>query len=254
MQINKYLGILCWCIVLGYTSGWAQVPHAQGEIQIINAGVGGNTSGDLIKRLEADVLQKDPDLVLIMVGTNDMVNSAKLTSYVDYKAHMVTLIRRLKREGVQPVLMSPPPVDTAYLFQRHDRSKFDVPPNEKLAEVSKILKTLARQEKLVFIDLQRAFVKAEVPKHNQDTWIKNMLNSGEADGVHPTPEGYTFIGKYVYDALEKHGVFLKGYKTILCFGDSITYGSRVCGAGTAEGQTYPAVLERLIKQSGQLRK
>ena len=41
---------------------------------IINAGIPGNTTADALKRLEADVLEKSPRMVLITLGGNDMKN------------------------------------------------------------------------------------------------------------------------------------------------------------------------------------
>ena len=41
------------------------------EVEVINAGVGGNSSANLLKRVHEDVIAKQPDLVILMVGTND---------------------------------------------------------------------------------------------------------------------------------------------------------------------------------------
>ncbi|HEX2949579.1 MAG TPA: GDSL-type esterase/lipase family protein, partial [Armatimonadota bacterium] len=39
--------------------------------EVLNAGVGGNNTRMLLERLDADVLAQHPDLVVLMVGTND---------------------------------------------------------------------------------------------------------------------------------------------------------------------------------------
>ncbi|WP_372934509.1 hypothetical protein [Mariniphaga sediminis] len=36
---------------------------------------------------------------------------------------------------------------------------------------------------------------------------------------------------------------------IICFGDSLTFGVYMKGEGTAEGDTYPAILKQLITRS-----
>ena len=43
---------------------------------------------------------------------------------------------------------------------------------------------------------------------------------------------------------------VKAGDTVVCFGDSLTFGSGVKGAGTTEGEAYPAVLRRLFEQRG----
>ena len=44
----------------------------QCDIEIINKGIGGNNTRDLISRVEKDVISEKPDIVIMMVGTNDM--------------------------------------------------------------------------------------------------------------------------------------------------------------------------------------
>lgn len=254
--MKRILSVLLFGGVLtSYSSGYSQEygktrPGDTGGVEVINAGVGGNTSGDLLKRVNADVIQQQPDMVLVMVGTNDMVNSGKLTSFEMYKKNLKTMIDVCKADSIQVLLMSPPPVDTLYLFQRHDREKFNALPNDKLDSVRSIMAKLAADRDLIFIDLQSEFIARGLPRHNADEVIMNVMNSGYADGVHPTAEGYAFIGRLIYDRLLKEKLFHKDIK-IVCFGDSITYGSRVEGAGTSTGDTYPAVLLRLIEQSVQ---
>ena len=41
---------------------------------VINAGIPGNTTADALKRLETDVLERSPRIVLITLGGNDMKN------------------------------------------------------------------------------------------------------------------------------------------------------------------------------------
>jgi lysophospholipase L1-like esterase len=55
------------------------------------------------------------------------------------------------------------------------------------------------------------------------------------------------LGQCVFEAV---GAGVKAGDTVVCFGDSLTFGSGVKGAGTAEGEAYPAVLRRLFEQRG----
>lgn len=246
MNAMKY--VLSIVLIAGCLSVHAQLESAgKGSLEVINAGVGGNTSGDLLKRINQDVIPHNPDLVVVMVGTNDMVNSGKLTPYDVYRENLSAIVDTLLKNKIQAVLMSPPPVDTVYLFSRHDRAKFKALPNEKLDSVRKMMAEVALEEDLLFVDLQAEFTARGLPKHNADSLIKNARNSGQKDGVHPTPQGYAFIGQFLYGKLKQEGL-IDGNIKIVCFGDSITYGSRVEGAGTSTGDTYPAVLLRLIEK------
>ncbi|MBJ2175957.1 hypothetical protein JBL43_17005 [Aureibaculum sp. A20] len=207
--------------------------------QVINAGVGGNNTMNLLHRLNKDVLEQHPDLVILMVGTNDMLNSKKMISYKKYEDNLVTLVRKIKEKGSEIVLMSPPPADSVYLFERHDKNLFNESPNEKLDSVRKINLRIAVNHDLKFIDLYQVFTDLNLPKHNTDLFIRNQKNSGVSDGVHPTELGYHLIGEIVFYFLKENQLVQKQQK-IVCFGDSITKGSG------AKGKTYPVILQNLI--------
>lgn len=208
--------------------------------QVINAGVGGNNTTNLLERIDKDVLQQEPDLVVLMVGTNDMLNSKKMNSYEVYEKNVKELVFKLKNKGIEVVLMSSPTVDSVYLFERHDKKMFIENPNRKMDSVRQIVSKIANDNNLKFIDLYEVFKEMNLPKHNEDLFIKNLKNSGKRDGVHPTSLGYQFIGETVFFFL-KENQLLKEHQKIICFGDSITNGNRT------SGETYPATLQNNIE-------
>ena len=213
--------------------------------QVINAGVSGNSTVNLLARLDKDVLEKSPDLVILMIGTNDMLNAKKMLSYAEYESNLKQIIGKIKNTGAKIVVMAPPPVDSIYLFERHDRKKFDEVPNKKMETIRNIVKELATTNDLGFIDLFAQFSQMNLPKHDEDLFFRSKMNSNARDGVHPTALGYYFIGQTVYHYLKTNSLLSKDQK-IICFGDSITYGSGAQGGGTAEGDCYPCVLSNLI--------
>ncbi|MGS2738233.1 GDSL-type esterase/lipase family protein [Sinomicrobium sp. M5D2P17] len=212
---------------------------------VINSGVCGNTTGDLLTHLDADVWEKHPDLILLMIGTNDMLNTSKMISFKEYEDNLRTILNKIKEWKIGCILVSPPPVDTIYLYQRHDPEMFKQDPNSKLDSITSVMKKLKDIYGFGMIDLYHVFSEKKIPVHNQDRFIKNELNSGEKDGVHPTAEGYYFMAERIYEYLMQNNLIENGIK-ILCFGDSITYGKHVKGQGTSLGETYPAFLQKLI--------
>jgi lysophospholipase L1-like esterase len=212
---------------------------------VLNKGVPGNNTRDLLKRIEQDVLAEQPDLVILMVGTNDMVNSHKLVDYREYRDNYQTIIEQIKGQGAEIILLAPPPVDTGYLFERHDRSLYKEEPNTKIDSAGEIVKALAVGNNVHFIDLNTPFKAAGSPNREKHSLIINEKNLGKSDGIHPTREGYQLMAKVIHTYLQANGL-LAGNKKIICFGDSMTYGSYMAGAGTAEGDTYPAFLKTLV--------
>lgn len=215
------------------------------NITVLNKGIGGNNSNDLLKRLDRDVLAENPDLVILMAGSNDMINSKKFISYATFRDNYQSLIHQLKSRGIQVVVMSPPPVDTGYVFQRHNRQLFSQEPNAKLDSLNHLIRQLARDNEVHYIDLHQAFKAQGSPNRLSQSLIVNQANLGIPDGLHPTREGYQLIANEVYHYLNAHKL-LKRNQKILCFGDSITYGAFMTGKGTTEGDTYPALLKQML--------
>lgn len=211
---------------------------------VINKGIGGNTTSDLLTRVEKDVVALKPDLVVLMAGTNDMVNSQKLVPYAQYAEQYRQLVQRIRQSGATVVLMTSLPVDTGYLFQRHQRGLYDADPNRKIDSACAIVQGIAASEQVYCLDLHEIFVRRGEPGRTAASMIVNAANMGREDGVHPTAAGYRFMAAQLYAYLKAHR--LLRHHRVLCFGDSITYGAFMDGAGTDSGDTYPAALKRLL--------
>lgn len=208
--------------------------------QVLNKGVGGNNTVQLLQRMDEDVILEHPDLVILMVGTNDLLNSRKMISYSEYADNLHQIVSKIKSEGSQVLLMSPPPVDSAYLFTRHDKTLYVQSPNEILNSARHIVQQLAKDKEALFLDLYAKFSTLGLPRHDEDLFIRNPRNSGISDGVHPTALGYHFIAEQIFQFLKEHKLIKRDMK-IICFGDSITN-----GAGVDKEKSYPSVLAQLI--------
>ncbi|MBC9796477.1 SGNH/GDSL hydrolase family protein [Sinomicrobium weinanense] len=231
-------------ILVASSSLFPDKGYGQGHL-VINSGVCGNSTRDLLNRLNNDIWQKHPDLILLMIGTNDMLNTSKMISYGEYKNNLRSLLDRIKKRNIKCVLLSPPPVDTVFLYQRHDPGMYRQHPNDKLDSIASIMKKLKDDYDFGMIDLYHLFSERKIPVHNRDPFIKNEFNSQERDGVHPTAIGYKLIAEKIYEYLLENNL-VDNSINILCLGDSITYGKNVKGQGTSLGETYPAFLQKLI--------
>ena len=76
------------------------------EIRVINAGIGGNNSRNLLARIDSDVLRHRPDLVILMVGSNDMLNSNNAVPLAEYEKNLDQLAAKIVRSGSKLVLMT----------------------------------------------------------------------------------------------------------------------------------------------------
>ncbi len=83
---------------------------------IINAGVGGDTTGMARARFETDVLAHNPELVIICLGMNDqamnVTSGEPLTDLSTYRANLTYFAETLKAKGSDVVFVTPNPVNT----------------------------------------------------------------------------------------------------------------------------------------------
>lgn len=215
---------------------------------VLNKGVAGNNSAQLVQRVDKDVVAEKPDLVLIMVGTNDMINSQKFVSFDSYFANLKEVVSKIRTgsTATKIVLANVLPVDEDYLFQRHDKALYSLLPNNKLDSLNAMLFNFAKDNKLHFVDVNQDFRNENMSFKESSSLLINRLNGGVDDGVHPTKLGYELIANRFYDTLYKDKL-LRRKMRIICFGDSITYGAFMEGKGTSIGDTYPAKLLVLLK-------
>ncbi|GAB4025549.1 SGNH/GDSL hydrolase family protein [Spirosoma koreense] len=204
--------------------------------EIINAGVGGNNTVDLLARIDVDCLAKHPDLTLLMVGTND-VNSKKYVPLPDYEQNLRTMVSKLLAVRSRVVLMTILPVYEPYLMTRHDPA-FYRPEGHAARKkaMNDTIRKVAADNQLPLLDMHHIFEAVGNIGLDASSLIKNEANSQKTDGIHPTPDGYRTMAVALYTFLTQRQL-LTG--RIVCFGDSIT-------RGDDQGRNYPAYLQQLI--------
>jgi lysophospholipase L1-like esterase len=205
---------------------------------VINAGIGGNNTVEMLARIENDCLSHHPDLTVLMAGTNDM-NSRKHVPLTDYEKNMRDMVNMISSAGSKVLLMTILPAYEPYLYTRHPKEFYD--PEGYVARrkaVNEVIAKIAADTSQALLDMGHVFERAANIGEEKDSLIENERNSGKTDGVHPTPEGYRLMGVVVYDCIIQRQL---PYKRIVCFGDSITHGD-----GGTEGHSYPAYLKKLL--------
>ena len=79
-------------------------------VNIINAGISGDNATHGFERLERDVLQYSPDLVVVCFGLNDAM--AGLTGISQYKAALKNIFLTLQKETIETIFMTPNMMNT----------------------------------------------------------------------------------------------------------------------------------------------
>lgn len=86
----------------GSTKGhdYPSLLRARISLPVINTGISGNTTGDALKRLDADVLKYNPRLVIITLGANDFFQGIPEEKTI---ANMERIIDRIEEHGAMVV-------------------------------------------------------------------------------------------------------------------------------------------------------
>jgi lysophospholipase L1-like esterase len=82
-------------------------------VKVFNAGIGGDDSGEGLKRIETDVLAHGPDICFILFGGNDCAFWGRDDSTVSpdqYEKNIEEIIQHLRAVECQPVLISYPSI------------------------------------------------------------------------------------------------------------------------------------------------
>ncbi|MCX2573312.1 SGNH/GDSL hydrolase family protein [Pedobacter sandarakinus] len=154
------------------------------KYDIIGAGIGGNKVYDLYLRLEDDVLNKKPDLVVIYVGINDVWHKQSSHTGTDYDKYLKfyqALINKIQGVGSKVVLCTPSVVGE----KKDGTNELDADLNKYAAGI----RELAQKNNLPLCDLRKTFTEYEAV-HNTDDSEKGVLT---VDRVHLNETGNKLV-------------------------------------------------------------
>ena len=140
--------------------------------------------------------------------------------------------------------MTIPPCYEPHLLTRHPAEFYGTAgPSGVIRQANEAVRSVAKESGAVLVDLNVLFTVLGEIGPGAGCVLRNEANSKSADGVHPTAAGYRLIATAVFQAIQDRQL---PHAKIVCFGDSITFGANMAGAGKAEGDTYPGYLARLL--------
>ena len=211
------------------------------NVEVTAKGIPGKTLVSVGESWLDGVLQETPDLVIMLYGTNDACNSRVLSTPEEYEVRLKAVVRTICNRS-KLIVVTIPPCNESCLFRRHEASAYGtMPPNERIRRFNAIIEKNAKENKIPVADFYSVAMKQGC--EGKQSYLRLPENSGDADGIHLTDEGYAALAGTVCEAIRKAGF---QPKKVLCLGDSITYGIGTKTAGTVSGNTYPAILKRLL--------
>ncbi len=172
-QIQEYLNVL----------------YPKQKIQVVNAGISGHKSNDMLARFQRDVVDKKPDLITISVGINDVWHGftpehpagygPRRVPLPEFRQNVAAMLEAARKAHAKVVLF------TTTIFEDQPNSIR----NLRVAEYNDALRELAREYGAAVADQNAAFMAA---------WEQNRSTGGgklTADQVHMAPAGDTLMAR-----------------------------------------------------------
>jgi lysophospholipase L1-like esterase len=156
----------------------ARYPNLQ--LTVVNRGVGGDTTRNLLARWNADVLAALPDWIALKIGINDVwrafgdhpADAVPLPEYIATLRHL--LDQTLARRRVGLILLTP------YMIEP-DQAQ---PMRRAMDQYGAAVKALAHEYQAVLVDTQAAF-DAALQYTTPDAWAD--------DQIHPDGPGHALL-------------------------------------------------------------
>jgi lysophospholipase L1-like esterase len=161
-----------WQKPAGYVKLVEMALEQQGtKIEVIPAGVSGNTSKDMLARVDRDVLSKKPDWMTLSCGVNDVWHGASGVALDPYKENINTILDKAQAAGIKVTIL------TATMISEDPAADN----NKKLADYNTFLRDQAKMRKLPLADLNQE-MQDELATMRKDNPPKGNLLT--VDGVH----------------------------------------------------------------------
>ena len=171
--------------------GYPKILEELVAVDAINAGVGGNSTAKALRRLKKDVLTREPDVVVVQFGTNDLRADAD-HAYVpvaQFRANLESIVDQCRTHNATIVLCTLPPIDHDAFFTRHEREPFDA-----LGGLGTLITNYRDAARQVANDRQATLVDLNSLLAKEPSWMSQ-------DGVHPSAAGNAIIAKHVAAAV-----------------------------------------------------
>lgn len=164
------------------------------SVELMGAGIGGNKVYDLYLRMETDVLDKIPDVVVIYVGINDVWHKASSGTGTDadkFEKFYRAIIKKLQGKNIKVIVCTP-----SVIGERNDNSNQQ---DGDLNYYSKIIRNIAKDLSLPVIDLRQLFGDYE-KANNPSNVEKGVLT---VDRVHLNEKGNEFVATEMWKVIQQ---------------------------------------------------
>jgi len=166
------------------TRGWDLEHSPALGTGMINRGISGQTTPQMLARFMADVVALHPRAVHIMAGTNDLAGNTGPETEQDVKNNIVAMATLARANHIRVILASIPPA-RAFPWRP------EVKPLAELHALNAWLRDYAKRTGAIYVDYGPALAAPD----------GGMRAEFSADGVHPDAAGYAAMAPVTKKAI-----------------------------------------------------
>lgn len=165
-------------------------------IIVVNAGVGGNTSREGLKRIEQDVLRHKPQFVLVEFGNDATPDPDRHVAFNEFTANLDSIRTKVAQsaKGRIVLLTFPPIIDQWHGHYLHEFYQKNGGQDVYQEHYRELTRQFACANAVALIDLDRAMRQAMALHGPQEYILK--------DGVHLTAQGNHLVANLVFEFLK----------------------------------------------------
>ncbi len=168
------------------TDNWIKADPDLFTDGLVDRGISGQTTAQMLVRFRQDVIALKPRAVHIMAGTNDIAGNSGAATMETVLGHIQSMAELAQAHGIKVILASIPPA-AAFPWSP------DKQPAPQIAAINRWLADYARANGFTYVDYHAAMAQPD-----------GAMKPGLADdGVHPTKDGYAMMRPLTRAAIAK---------------------------------------------------
>jgi lysophospholipase L1-like esterase len=152
----------------------------------VDRGISGETTPQMLARFRQDVLALEPEVVVILAGTNDIAGNTGPITLETTRDNLITMVELARGPGVRVVLASLlPALDYPW--------RPGLAPAPKIMALNALIREYAGRNGIVYLDYHTAMA-------DEKGGMKPELSG---DGVHPNEAGYAVMAPLAEEAIRQ---------------------------------------------------
>lgn len=168
--------------------GYRGIVTKAAGFESLNAAISGAVSSDMLRCIKDNAVSFKPEIVSVMLGTNDsliIADEKNLVSLEEYENNLDVIIRICKESGASVIISTPPPTDEKRFAITYKSNN-----NYNIRRYCDVIRKLAKKHSVLLNDF------SEIIKNEP---LEEIL---EPDGIHLTSYGHRkFAEKWIETAL-----------------------------------------------------